>query len=116
MNGSYNKYPTVCYLSDLHHFKKMQKGMDPDYVWVRKVKPGDVVTLFDEIVAKWKIVEDEDGYCYLGFIPRKCYFINPGKTINYVVGIGSNTQKRQLVIYRIKNRDRVNAIAELLKG
>lgn len=57
-----------CYKEDKHFFKKMMRDQ-PDhhhkFVFVRQVKPGDVIISETEIM-RWRII-CEDGKLYLGF-------------------------------------------------
>lgn len=114
MKGFYNKAPALCYRADRLFFRKMQIGMNPDHVWVRTVNIGDVIKLKDEVIAKWRIVDDGDGKHYLGYITDN-YFWGSGKWNIYVVAPSNNPQNPHWALYRIKSKSNVAEIVKLFK-
>ena len=115
MNGFYNKNPQVCHRSDLHHFRRMQDRFNPERVWLRRVSKGDIVRLQNQIITKWKIVEEAPGVFYLGIITARCNFVNPRKTLIYVVAPSKNPQNPHFDLYRIKDTTNVNKIVDIFK-
>ena len=63
-------YEYLCDPDDMHFFSKMLEDLEDREVIIRKISPGDIFALTNEII-RWKIVKDRKGQLYLGYITLK---------------------------------------------